>query len=148
MSVHLPMLLLRLQLRQAPVQALSQQTPSTQWLFWHSPSLLQVWPSGLGPQLSFWQALPSAQSTAWVATVQDDVQAPLVHRKGAQVCASGGWQVPWPSHVCAVSSVFPMQVAALPQGVLAGNFEQLPNPSHRPVVPQVEGSCTGHRACG
>jgi len=33
MSVHLPMLLLRLQLRQAPVQALSQQTPSTQWLF-------------------------------------------------------------------------------------------------------------------
>jgi len=29
-SVHLPMLLLRLQLRQAPVHALSQQTPSTQ----------------------------------------------------------------------------------------------------------------------
>jgi len=93
-SVHLPMLLLRLQLRQAPVQALSQQTPSTQWLFWHSPSVLQVWPSGFGPQLSFTQAVLSAQSTAWVATVQDDVHAPFVQRNGAQVWASGGWQVP------------------------------------------------------
>ena len=79
-SVHLPMLLLRLQLRQAPVQALSQQTPSTQWPFWHSPSVLQVWPSGLGPQLSLTQAVLSAQSTAWVAAVHVDVQAPFVHR--------------------------------------------------------------------
>src|SRR3569623_745504 len=83
-SVHLPMLLLRLQLRQAPVQALSQQTPSTQWPFWHSPSVLQVWPSGVGPQLALTQAVLSAQATAWGAAVHVDVQAPFVHRKGAQ----------------------------------------------------------------
>jgi len=59
-------------------------------LFSHSPSVLQVWPSGFGPQLSFTHAVLSAQSTACVATVHDAVQAPLVQRKGAQVWASGG----------------------------------------------------------
>ena len=146
--VHFPTELVRLQLRQEPVQAVSQQTPSTQWLFRHSASALQVWPSGLGPQLSFTQTVLSAQSVAWVAGVQLDEQAPSVQRKGEHSCACGGWQVPRPSQVAAVSSVLPEQVAPALQGVLAAYLEQLPRPSQRPVVPHVERSWTSHLAWG
>jgi hypothetical protein len=52
----------RLQLWQAPVQALSQQTPSTHWFDLHSLLPAQAKPIGLGPQVLFTQAVPVSQS--------------------------------------------------------------------------------------
>ena len=49
--VHLPCEPGRPQLRQAPVQELSQQYPSTQLPDLHSVPALHTWPSCLGPQL-------------------------------------------------------------------------------------------------
>lgn len=39
------------QVRQAPVQELEQQTPSTQCPLPHSVAAMQGWPSAFGPQL-------------------------------------------------------------------------------------------------
>jgi hypothetical protein len=50
------------QLRQAPVQASAQQTPSTQKFELHSAAAAQGWPSSFLPQLPFTQAMPGAQS--------------------------------------------------------------------------------------
>jgi hypothetical protein len=62
------------QLRQAPVQAWSQQTPSTQWFFRHSLDAVHGWPSILGPQVPLTQAIPVSQSAL---VVQVSVQAPF-----------------------------------------------------------------------
>src|SRR6185437_5296327 len=94
------------QLRQAPVQALSQQTPSTQNPERHSPAAAQVWPFSLGPQLPFTQARPVSQS-AFV--VQRELHAPLTQAKGVQGWTPGGRQVPSPSHVPAVLRRLPVQ---------------------------------------
>src|SRR5689334_3872686 len=67
------------QVRQAPVHAWSQQTPSTQWLCWHSLESLQLWPSCLGPQVPLTQAIPVSQSAL---VTQLLVQAPFAQRKG------------------------------------------------------------------
>ncbi len=50
------------QYEQVPVQALSQQTPSTQNPEAHSVEPPQVKPSGFGPQVPFWQMVPVSQS--------------------------------------------------------------------------------------
>ena len=84
------------QLRQPPVQALSQQTPSTHWPDLHSLALLQVCPSCLGPQVPFTQAIPVSQS---VSFSQVPVQAAARQTKGEQFCRPGGRQVPSPSQV-------------------------------------------------
>ena len=52
----------RLQLRHAPVQAFSQQTPSTHCPVAHSLPPAQVNPSGFGPQVPATQAVPVSQS--------------------------------------------------------------------------------------
>jgi hypothetical protein len=52
---------------QVPVQALSQQNPSTQKFERHSAALRQVCPFCFLPQEPFWQTLPPVQS---VLTVQ------------------------------------------------------------------------------
>jgi len=56
--VHLPRDDGSAQLRQAPVQALSQQTPSTHCPDLHSAALPQLWPFCLGPQVWLTQAMP------------------------------------------------------------------------------------------
>lgn len=76
-TVHLPMLPARLQLRQAPVQAVLQQTPSTHCWLWQSPFTAHFWPSSLGPQLPLTQATPSAQSAL---PVHFELHAPLAQR--------------------------------------------------------------------
>ena len=48
---------------QAPVQAFSQHTRSTQWLLMHSLSPAQLFPFVFGPQLLLTPATPGAQST-------------------------------------------------------------------------------------
>ena len=62
--VHLPRELGKEQLRQAPVQALSQQTPSTHWFDLHSLALPQGCPFCLRPQLRLTQAKPVSQSAS------------------------------------------------------------------------------------
>jgi hypothetical protein len=71
------------QLRHAPAQAVLQQTPAppavslTHWRLRQSSSAVHAWPSSLGPQLLFTQAMPSAQSAA---VTQWELQRPLAHR--------------------------------------------------------------------
>jgi hypothetical protein len=74
-SVQWPGELVRLQLRQAPVQALSQHTPSTHWFEAHSLEAAQMCPRGLGPQLPLVQAAGGSQSAS---TLQVLVQAAWV----------------------------------------------------------------------
>jgi hypothetical protein len=67
---------------QVPLQALSQQTPSTQKLLAHSPAPWQLAPIGLGPQviLAVLQAAPTGSQSSEVS--HDVVQAPLTQRNG------------------------------------------------------------------
>jgi hypothetical protein len=92
------------QLRHAPVQALSQQTPSTHWPDLHSLALPQLCPFCLGPHVPLTQAIPASQSPS---TLQLTVHAPDVHKKGEQFVSPGVRQVPSPSQVAAVLSLFP-----------------------------------------
>jgi hypothetical protein len=91
---------------QVPLQAVSQQTPSTQKLLAHSPEAWQLAPIGFGPQvMPGRQAVPSSQSsTVW----QDVVQAPSTQRKGWQSWTPGIRQAPRPSHVPAVLRRLPV----------------------------------------
>ena len=76
-DVHLPGDEASEQLRQAPVQAVSQQTPSTQWVERHSVLAPQGAPVGLGPQRPFTQAWPESQSMSERQT--------LLHAPSAQL---------------------------------------------------------------
>ena len=64
------------QLRQEPVQAELQQTPSTQKLEAHSLPAEQGCPFDLGPQLPFTQLWPLTQSSSLAQWL---MQAPPVH---------------------------------------------------------------------
>jgi hypothetical protein len=133
---HLPIDDARLQLRHAPAQAVSQQTPSTQLLCWHSLEAVQAWPSCFGPQVLLTQAMPTSQS-ALVAHVL--VHAPVAQRNGWQSWMPWARQVPRPLHVPAVLTfATPEQVGAT-QTVSRGYFEQPPMPSQKPVWPQLVG---------
>ena len=87
------------QLRQAPVQAWSQQTPSTQWLLAQSPAAAQGWPFDFLPQLPLLADVArGAVVVARAAVDAGAVGAPV----GAQFCIPGGRQVPSPLQVPAV----------------------------------------------
>jgi hypothetical protein len=75
-DVHLPIDDGSAQLRQAPLHASLQQTPSTQKAERHSDARVQVCPFCLGPQLWFTHARPGLQS---VSASQRVLQAPLAH---------------------------------------------------------------------
>ena len=64
------------QLRQEPVQAELQQTPSAQKLEAHSVPTEQGWPFDLGPQLPLTQLWPLTQSASLAQWL---MQAPPVH---------------------------------------------------------------------
>ncbi len=87
------------QLRQLPVQAESQQTPSTQKPLAHSPAPPHDCPFGFRPQLPFWQDWPATQSAS---VVQWLMQAPPEQRNGAQDSSLPDRQMPRPSQVPAV----------------------------------------------
>jgi hypothetical protein len=129
--VHLPSEPGRLQLRQAPVQAFSQQMPSTHWLDLQSLACLQVWPFCFGPQLFFTQLMPVSQSAS---LLQYPRQAPAEQANGEQFCRAGARQVPRPSQMAAMFSLFPAQLG-IAQTVPAGASWHPPTPSHRPVSP-------------
>jgi hypothetical protein len=113
-----------------PVQALSQQTPSTQKLEAHWLLAVQSWPSPLGPQLPFTQALGGMHLSLPVQLLR---QAPASQVEGAQESATPCTQVPSPSQRPAgVNLSLPSQLASL-QTVPAENFAQPPCPLQKPL---------------
>jgi hypothetical protein len=103
-----------------------------------SPAAAQGWPFVFLPQLPFWQAMPVTQS---LSLAQRLMQAPSLHRNGAQFCIPGGRQLPRPLHVPAVFSRSPLHDGAV-QTIWAAKRAQPPMPSQAPVVPQVAGAWT------
>ncbi len=99
MGVQVPSAVDSAQLRQLPVQAESQQTPSTQKPVAHSPAAPHDWPFGFRPQLPFWQDCPAAQSASVAQRLR---QEPPEQRNGAQPSSPWGRQMPRPSQVPAV----------------------------------------------
>ena len=76
----------RAQLRHAPSQALSQQTPSTQKFDWHSSFALHETPLPLLPHDPLTQALGFTQSSSLVQVV---AQPEPVHMKGSHCTCPG-----------------------------------------------------------
>ena len=78
-----------------PLQARSQQTESTHWLFTHSPSREQLSP----PVRSGWQipAEQKALAPQSESLAQDPSQMPPRHCFGSQDCQLAPEHVPWPS---------------------------------------------------
>jgi hypothetical protein len=74
--VQVPSAVERAQLRQLPVQAVAQQTPSAQKPLPHSLPAAQGCPMAFGPQLPFTQVWPLAQS---LSLVHCRTHAPPVH---------------------------------------------------------------------
>jgi hypothetical protein len=119
------------QVRQAPAQASSQQTPSLQMPLAHWLAPLHAWPRPLGPQLPFMQAgaSPVQSSAVW----QLPVQAPLLHWNGAQLTEPPCLQDPSPSQRLAATRVLSVLQLAGWQMVPGGYLEQAPRPSQRPL---------------
>jgi hypothetical protein len=130
-EVHLPGAEASEQLRQAPVQAVSQQRPSTQWVERHSVPAEHGWPFCLGPHRPLTQAWPISQSASERQTL---LQAPSTQLNGLQFCTPCGRQVPRPSQVPGVLRRVPVQEAGM-HWVSAAYFSQPPKPSQVPVVP-------------
>lgn len=86
-GVHLPFVDASEQLRQAPVQAWSQQTPSTQNPDLQSAAAVHVPPFCLGPQLLLTHAMPATQSASLAQTL---LQAPAAQRYGGHSWTPGG----------------------------------------------------------
>jgi hypothetical protein len=109
-GVQWPIVEASAQLRHAPVQALSQQTPSTHMPDTHSPSAAHVTPRFFLPHCPFTQAWPLSQSPS---VLHDCVQAAFVHRNGEQFCTPWGRQLPRPSHVPGVFRRVPVHDGAM-----------------------------------
>jgi hypothetical protein len=143
--VHLPRAFGSPQVWQAPVQALSQQTPSTQNPEPHWPLFWQSCPGPNLPQLPSLQAVPGAQSES---TVQLWRQLPRAQVDGAQPMATPTMQVPSPSHTLAGTSwPGPSQAESLHR-VPGACFAQPPRPLQRPLCPQVSGESRRQIPCG
>jgi len=124
--------------RQVPVQALLQQTPSTQKAEPHwaaevqaAPLARQVPPvQATHLPLTHWS--PVAQ---FAAVVQLVVQAVAPQMKGEQVCVTAVGQAPVPLQLAACVATPPVQLAAR-QDVVVGATAQAPVPVQVPVLPQ------------
>jgi hypothetical protein len=120
---------------QLPVQAPSQQTPSTHRLDPHSPPPAQGDPSGFGPHEPAVQLLPGVQSF-------DDVHEPrqpappLAHRYGAQVAVEPGTHDPAPLHLDSGVSVLVAESQLAGAHTTLFQSRQAPRPSHLPSVRQ------------
>jgi hypothetical protein len=122
------------QLRQAPLQSVSQQTPSTQWLLSQAASAVHGLPGMILPHDPFLQTCPISQSAS---TLQSTLQAPSAQRLGLQVATPGGLHVPRPSQTPGrLRRTGPAHVGAM-HCVSTGYRAQPPKPSHVPVFPQV-----------
>jgi hypothetical protein len=129
---------------QSPVQAVLQQTPSTQKPLMQSVAAAQVWPLPFLPQLPPWQV---AGATHWLLSLQLGLQAVPSQTKGAQSMGVPIMQLPSPSHSLAGISMFvPAQLPTL-HGLPGLYFAQLPWPLHRPLWPQLSGASLRHTPC-
>jgi len=112
------------QLRQAPWQLLSQQTPSTHSADSHSVASPQDWPFFFLPQLPVTPGAP-VKTHAWPVAQSASLEhaplhAPVVQRYGEQSTNWAAWQLPFPSQARAVlRRVDPLQEVA-PHGVVSG----------------------------
>ncbi len=122
------------QLRQLPVQAVAQQTPSAQTPLPHSLPAEHACPRAFGPQLPFTQVWPLMQSASLAQWL---TQAVPLQRYGTQAWTPWARQVPRPSQVPAVFRRSPLQAGGL-QTVSAAYLAQPPKPSQAPVCPQVD----------
>jgi hypothetical protein len=134
MGVHFPRDAASEQLRHAPAQGMSQQTPSTQLPLWQSAFAPQAFPSLILPHFLLTHWCPGSHCASVVHSI---VQAPSAHRKGAQLATPGGWHVPAPSHTPGrLRRSGPAHEGAM-HCVSAAYCWHPPNPSHFPVVPQL-----------
>jgi hypothetical protein len=133
---------------QAPVQAVLQQTPSTQLpnAHWLGADALQAWPFiFLARQVppAPLQYVPDAQS---MSVLQVLAQAFAEHMNGAHACALAT-QLPfehWPASV----SVAALWQVACEHVVPFAYFWQPPAPSHLPFVPQFGAPWSTHEPFG
>jgi hypothetical protein len=95
-AVHCPIVPVIAHDRQAPVQAVAQQTPWAQNVDWHSTLLEQKEPIGLRPQEPAVQTFPVEHD---VLSLQLAKQRAPLQTKGAQAKASGTWHLPVASQV-------------------------------------------------
>jgi hypothetical protein len=95
-AVHCPIVPVMAHERQAPVQAVAQQTPCAQNVDWHSTLFEQKAPIGFSPQEPALQTFPDEQELLSLQLAKQ--RAPL-QTKGAQPKASGTWHFPVASQV-------------------------------------------------
>ncbi len=100
-----------LQLTQAPVQALLQQTPSTQKPDAHWLASVQLVPVICLPQLPLRHLIPGAQSPSDAQRVTQALAA-VSQPNGAQIFTAPATQLPAPSHVRIPPTEAPLQVPA------------------------------------
>jgi hypothetical protein len=144
-GVHLPSVDASVQLRQAPVQAVSQHTPSTQCPLMQSAFATHALPSLILPHDVLMQACPGSQSES---TMQEILHSPPEHRFGLQLATPGGLQVPAPSQTAGrLRRTAPVHVG-MTQTVSAGYRSQPPKPSHLPSLPQLAGPWSWQRPRG
>lgn len=94
--MHWPMVPEMAHDRQAPVQAVAQQTPWAQNVDWHSTLFEQKAPIGLRPQEPVVQTFPVEQA---LLSLQLEKQRAPLQTNGAQAKASGTWHLPVASQV-------------------------------------------------
>ena len=126
---------------QMPVQALLQQTPSTQLPLEQSAPLPHLPPFSRLPQEPALQTVPPAH---WVSLPQVPRQLlPLQPLKGAQLRVPDAGQVPLLHLAAIVPTLLAASHLAPRQVVLLSYLAQAPLPSHLPLVPQVLAAWTG-----
>jgi len=138
---HVPSRPVWLQLTHAPRQPTLQQTPSAQKPEAQSPSLVQLAPDGLGPQLPFTHRVPATQSALdRHALMQARVAASQLN--GAQIVAGPGLQWPTPSQTLTPTTDASAHAPAL-HTVPETCCRQAPLPSQVPSSPQLDVAATG-----
>jgi hypothetical protein len=109
---HMPTWAVKLQARQAPPQAVLQQTPSAQWTDAHSMSPMQLAPFGLRPHILLTHFRPATQSAS-LAHEGKHCDVAALHEYGAQMVDAPSLQWPTPSHVYVSVTASPRHVPAL-----------------------------------
>jgi hypothetical protein len=133
------------QVWQLPLQAVPQQTPSTQNPERHWSLLVQSWPSPNFPQLPLMQRPGAAQSASVVQVIR---QLCSSQDDGAHEMATPTMHEPSPSQTLAGTRLSRPSHADSRQMVPAACLAQPPRPLHNPLDPQVEAGSRRHSPCG
>ena len=101
--VQVPSVPARLQASQAPTQAVSQQTPSTQWPVPHWAFSAHTPPCVVFGTQAPLEHIADASQSRWLAQVE--LQAVAPHANGAQAVVCSAGHAPAPSQVAAAVAV-------------------------------------------